>query len=429
MGPMYGMMRTVLSHMIKTGDLTVTDSSGARSQYGDKTGVPVHIHFKTKHAERAVALDPELKLAECFMDGEIDFLDGDIYTLLQIVFENTGPTVAIEPWMKALAKLRILFRRFQQMNTIARSSDNIKSHYDLSGELYDLFLDPDKQYSCAYFEKPNATLAEAQLAKKRHIAAKLLVKEGDNVLDIGCGWGGMGLYLARHLKANVTGVTLSEEQHGIANQRALDEGLSDRAKFELTDYRNIDDKFDRLVSVGMFEHVGVGHFAEYFQHVARLMKPDGVFLLHAIGRSDGPGATNPFIRKYIFPGGYIPALSEVLPHIEKAGLYVTDIEILRLHYAETLKAWREAFMANRERAKALYDERFCRMWEFYLAASESAFRWQNMMVFHIQIAHRQESVPLTRNYIEAEEKRLKRLDSAPKGANSEARAVKKSANA
>ncbi len=426
---MYGMLRTVLSHMIKTGDLTVTDSEGSRFQYGDKTGTPVHVQFKTKHAERAVALDPELKLAECFMDGEIDFLEGDIYTLLQVVFENTGPTAATEPWMKAAGKLRVLFRRFQQMNTISRSSSNIKSHYDLSGELYDLFLDPDKQYSCAYFDPPNATLAEAQLAKKRHIAAKMLVKEGDKVLDIGCGWGGMGLYLARHLKANVKGVTLSEEQHAIANQRAKDEGLADRAKFELTDYRNIDDKFDRLVSVGMFEHVGVGHFAEYFQHVARLMKPDGVFLLHAIGRADGPGATNPFIRKYIFPGGYIPALSEVLPHIEKAGLYVTDIEILRLHYAETLKAWREAFMANRDKAKALYDERFCRMWEFYLAASESAFRWQNMMVFHIQIAHKQEAVPLTRNYIEAEEKRLKRLDSAPKGANSEVRAVRKSMNA
>ena len=426
---MYGMMRTVLSHMIKIGDLTVTDSSGARSQYGDKTGTPVHVHFKTRHAERAVALDPELKLAECFMDGEIDFLEGDIYTLLQVIFENTGPTAATEPWMKALAKLRVVFRRFQQMNTISRSSSNVKSHYDLSGELYDLFLDPDKQYSCAYFDPPNATLAEAQIAKKRHIAAKMLVKEGDKVLDIGCGWGGMGLYLARYLKANVMGVTLSEEQHAIANQRAKDEGLTDRAKFELTDYRNIDDKFDRLVSVGMFEHVGVGHFAEYFQHVARLMKPDGVFVLHAIGRSDGPGATNPFIRKYIFPGGYIPALSEVLPHIEKAGLYVTDIEILRLHYAETLKAWREAFMANRDKAKALYDERFCRMWEFYLAASESAFRWQNMMVFHIQIAHKQEAVPLTRNYIEAEEKRLKRLDSAPKGANSEERTAKKSMNA
>src|SRR5690606_29896486 len=208
-------------------------------------------------------------------------------------------------------------------------SSNIKSHYDLSGELYDLFLDPDKQYSCAYFDPPNATLAQAQLAKKRHIAAKLLVNEGDRVLDIGCGWGGMGLYLARYLKANVTGVTLSEEQYTIANQRAAEEGLAERAKFQLTDYRKIDDKFDRLVSVGMFEHVGVGHFAEYFEHAARLMKPDGVFMLHAIGRADGPGATNPFIRKYIFPGGYFPALSAVLLLIEEAGLYVTDIDNLR----------------------------------------------------------------------------------------------------
>ncbi len=421
---MHAMLRIVLTHMIKTGDLTVTDSQGQTFRYGDKTGQPVHMRFNTAHAERAVAFDPELKLAECFMDGEIDFIGCDVYSLLQVVFENTGPIAMNEPWMRVLSRLRILFRRFQQMNSIRRSSSNIKSHYDLSGELYDLFLDPDKQYSCAYFDPPNATLAEAQLAKKRHIAAKMLVREGDKVLDIGCGWGGMGLYLARHLKARVTGVTLSEEQHAIANRRAAEEGLADRARFELKDYRKLDDRYDRLVSVGMFEHVGVGHFAEYFQHVARLMKPDGVFLLHAIGRADGPGATNPFIRKYIFPGGYIPALSEVLPHIEKAGLYVTDIEILRLHYAETLKAWREAFMANRDRAKALYDERFCRMWEFYLAASESAFRWQNMMVFHIQIAHRQEAVPLTRSYIEAEEKRLRRLDSAPRGANSETEAVK-----
>jgi len=426
---MHAMLRTVLSHMIKLGDLSVTDSEGNIFQYGNKTGEPVHMRFNTRHAERAVALDPELKLAECFMDGEIDFIDGDIYNLLKIVFENTGPTAANEPWMKAAGKFRVLFRRFQQMNTIARSSSNIKSHYDLSGALYDLFLDPDKQYSCAYFETPKATLAEAQLAKKRHIAAKLLIKEEQKILDIGCGWGGMGLYLARFLKANVTGVTLSEEQHAIANQRAVDEGLEDRAKFELKDYRKIDDQFDRLVSVGMFEHVGVGHFAEYFEHVARLMKPDGIFLLHAIGRADGPGATNPFIRKYIFPGGYIPALSEVMPHIEKAGLYVTDIEILRLHYAETLKEWRLAFLEHRDEAKALYDERFCRMWEFYLAASESAFRWQNMMVFHIQIAHRQDAVPLTRNYIEAEEKRLKRLDSAPKGANSETQTQKRSAKA
>ncbi len=273
---MYGMLRTV-SHMIKVGDLTVTDSDGAANQYGDKTGEPVHMRFNTRHAERAVAFDPELKLAECFMDGEIDFLNGDIYTLLKIVFENTGPTAATEPWMKAAGKFRVLFRRFQQMNNLARSSSNVKSHYDLSGALYDLFLDPDKQYSCAYFETPKATLAEAQLAKKRHIAAKLLVNEDDKILDIGCGWGGMGLYLARYLKANVTGVTLSEEQHAIANKRAVEEGLADRAKFQLTDYRNIDDQFDRLVSVGMFEHVGVGHFAEYFQHAARLLKKTAFF--------------------------------------------------------------------------------------------------------------------------------------------------------
>lgn len=422
---MNGMLRTVLDHMIKNGDLTVTDSAGTQFHFGDKTGTAVHIRFNNRKAERALAFNPELKLGESFMDGEIDFLEGDIYALLQMVFENTGPTAAKEPWMRLLTQMRILFRRFQQMNTIGRASNHIKSHYDLSSELYDLFLDSDKQYSCAYFDPANASLEEAQLAKKRHIAAKLLIEPGHKVLDIGCGWGGMGLYLARYLKANVTGVTLSEEQHIIANRRAVEEGLADQARFELKDYRHIDEKFDRLVSVGMFEHVGVGHFAEYFQHVARLMKPDGVFLLHAIGRADGPGATNPFIRKYIFPGGYIPALSEVLPHIEKAGLYVTDIEILRLHYAETLRAWREAFMANRDRAKALYDERFCRMWEFYLAGSESAFRWQNMMVFHIQITHKQDVVPLTRNYIEAEEKRLKRLDSAPKGANSESKAAKK----
>ncbi|KXF78081.1 cyclopropane-fatty-acyl-phospholipid synthase [Paramesorhizobium deserti] len=416
---MNALLRTVLNHLIKTGDLTVTDAEGVKHRFGDKTGDPRHIHIKTRRAERAIAINPELKLAEAYMAGDLDFLEGDMYGLLQLVFENAGPIAAKEPWMRAIDGARRAGRRLQQINTIARASWHVRHHYDLSGDLYRLFLDPDMQYSCAYFETPKATLAEAQLAKKRHIAAKLLVKPGHRLLDIGCGWGGLGLYMAKYLKADVTGVTLSEEQHAVANERATEEGLSSTARFNLQDYRSLQEPFDRIVSVGMFEHVGVNHFAEYFQHTARLLKRDGVFLLHAIGRSDGPGATNPFIRKYIFPGGYIPALSEVLPHIERAGLVVTDIEILRLHYAETLKAWREAFMANRDIAKSIYDERFCRMWEFYLAASESAFRWQNMMVFQIQIAHRQDAVPLTRNYIEAEEKRLKRLDSAPRGANTE----------
>jgi cyclopropane-fatty-acyl-phospholipid synthase len=416
---MNALLRTVLNHLIQRGNLTVTDADGVQHRFGDKTGDPLKIKLNSRRAERAIAINPELKLAEAYMDGDLDFIEGDVYALLQLVFENAGPVATKEPWMRAIDAARRAGRRLQQINTIGLASSHIKHHYDLSGDLYRLFLDPDMQYSCAYFEKPSATLAEAQLAKKRHIAAKLLVKPGQHLLDIGCGWGGLGLYMARYLGADVTGVTLSQEQYTIANQRAAKEGLAGTARFSLQDYRTLQEPFDRIVSVGMFEHVGVNHFAEYFHHTARLLKPGGVFLLHAIGRSDGPGATNPFIRKYIFPGGYIPALSEVLPHIERAGLIVTDIEILRLHYAETLKAWRDAFMANRDTAKAIYDERFCRMWEFYLAASESAFRWQNMMVFQIQIAHRQDAVPLTRNYIEAEEKRLKRLDSAPKVANTE----------
>lgn len=408
---MNSVLRVVLRQAIKKGDVRVTSSDGTVLRFGDGTGPAVHIRFNSAQAERSLAFNPELKLGECYMDGGYDIVEGDIYTLLQIIFENTGPTAATQIWMRVLSSMRVMFRRFQQMNNLMRSSSNVKSHYDLSGELYDLFLDPDQQYSCAYFETPDMSLVEAQLAKKRHIAAKLLINDDDKVLDIGCGWGGLGLYFARYLNANVTGVTLSEEQHAIANRRAKDLGLSDKADFLLKDYRHLDDKYDRISSVGMFEHVGVGHFKEYFQHVARLLKPDGVFLLHSIGRSDGPGATNPFIRKYIFPGGYIPALSEVIPHIERAGLIITDIEILRLHYADTLRAWREAFMARRDEAKALYDERFCRMWEFYLAGSESAFRWQDMMVFHIQIAHKQDAVPLTRNYIEAEEQRLRRIDS------------------
>ncbi|WP_439272558.1 class I SAM-dependent methyltransferase [Pseudochrobactrum sp. HB0163] len=403
-------LHSVLNRMIKTGNLNVHYANEQVRSYGN--GAPPHVSLiiRSKQAERALLFDPELKLGECFMDGEIDFTKGDIYTFLQLIFENTGATAAKEPWMRALNRLRRLFRSFQQMNTLSRSSRNVQHHYDLSGALYDLFLDPDKQYSCAYFETPQSSLAEAQLAKKRHIAAKLQVRPEDTLLDIGCGWGGLGLYFADFLDADVTGVTLSEEQYQIANQRARERGLDHQARFLLQDYRKLDRQFDRISSVGMFEHVGVPHYAEFFQQAARLLKPDGTMLLHSIGRSDEPSVTNPFIRKYIFPGGYIPSLSEVLPHIENSGLIITDIEILRLHYAETLKAWRSAFMAHRDQAKAIYDERFCRMWEFYLAASESAFRWQNMMVFQIQLAHKQTAVPLTRNYIEQEEKRLKKLE-------------------
>jgi cyclopropane-fatty-acyl-phospholipid synthase len=313
-------------------------------------------------------------------------------------------------WAKLQWWLRYLVRHTQQFNLRGRSRNNVARHYDLDGRLYSLFLDTDKQYSCAYFETPDASLEEAQLAKKRHLAAKLLVDPGDRVLDIGSGWGGLGLYLAEMTGADVTGVTLSTEQLQVSNARAAEKNLTQSAKFLLKDYRDIPGPFDRIVSVGMFEHVGIGGFDEYFQHVARLLKDDGVMLLHAIGRSGKPNATNPWIAKYIFPGGYIPSLSEVFASIERAGLYVTDTEILRLHYAETLKEWRRRFMANREEAKALYDERFCRMWEFYLAGSEISFRVDANMVFQIQLAKRQDVVPATRGYIGERDAKLRQRE-------------------
>jgi len=276
----------------------------------------------------------------------------------------------------------------------------VAHHYDLNGRLYSLFLDRDRQYSCAYFPTGTETLEEAQAAKKRLIAAKLcLDRPGLEVLDIGSGWGGLALTLARDFGARVTGITLSTEQLGEARARARAEGLSDRVRFELMDYRAMDRQFDRIVSVGMFEHVGVPHYDAFFHVVDRCLAPDGVALLHAIGRQGPPQATNPWIVKYIFPGGYCPALSEVLPAIERARLMTTDIEVLRLHYAETLRHWRRRFAASRDSIAALYDERFCRMFEFYLCGSELAFRREGLMIFQIQLSRALNTVPLTRDYI------------------------------
>ncbi len=412
---MISILKAVLSSLIESGRLEVITSDGQTHMFGPDPGPTVRIRFLSRAAERAIVLDPELALGEAFMDGSLVIEAGGIYDFLDLVTRHSR---GIPPgwWSKALGKLRYVLRRLHQHNTLGRARRNITHHYDLDSTLYRLFLDSDRQYSCAYFETPDATLEEAQLAKKRHLAAKLRLEPGQKVLDIGSGWGGLGLYLADLGDTDVTGVTLSDEQFGIANARAEERGLSDRARFLLRDYRTLDGPFDRIVSVGMFEHVGIGHIREYFDQVRRLLAPDGVVVLHSIGRFDGPGQTNPWIHKYIFPGGYIPALSEVIPAIEKSGLKITDIEILRLHYAETLKAWRERFMARREEAAALYDERFCRMWEFYLAASETAFRNQDMMVFQIQLARNQDAVPLTRDYIhlaEAELRKRERLRTHP----------------
>jgi cyclopropane-fatty-acyl-phospholipid synthase len=405
------LLRYFLQQFIRRGTMTFTTAAGTKFTCGDGTGQHVFVRFLTTDAERRILINPELALGEIYMDGSFVVESGSIADALAILMNQPE---FLSRWAKLQWWLRYLGRHVRQFNPRGRARNNVAHHYDLDGRLYSLFLDSDLQYSCAYFEKPETTLDDAQLAKKRHIAAKLLVRRGDRVLDIGSGWGGLGLYLAELTGANVTGVTLSTEQLQTSNSRAAERNLSQSAKFLLEDYRDVPGPFDRIVSVGMFEHVGVDFYNTYFKRCAELLTEDGVMLLHSIGRSEGPDSTNPWIAKYIFPGGYIPALSEVMPAIERAGLLVCDIEILRLHYAETLKAWRERFMARREEAVQLYDERFARMWEFYLAASEMAFRKQNLMNFQIQLTRRQGIVPMTRDYVAREEARLRGLEKGKK---------------
>lgn len=403
------LLRFVLSRYLRRGSLTITTASGKAFTFGDGSGQAVAVRLTTPSATRRLILDPELALGELFMDGELVMERGSIADLLAVVLSQPD---MMPRWARLQWRVRYIFRHAQQFNPRQRARTNVAHHYDLDARLYSLFLDADKQYSCAYFEGPDASLDDAQLAKKRHLAAKLLIDQGDRVLDIGSGWGGLGLYLAEMTGADVTGVTLSTEQLEVANARAQEMRLGDTARFLLQDYRDIPGPFDRIVSVGMFEHVGVDHYETYFRRCAELLADDGVMVMHSIGRPEGPGITNPWIAKYIFPGGYIPALSEVLPAIERAGLLVSDIEILRLHYAETLKAWRERFMARREEAVRLYDERFALMWEFYLASSEMSFRKQNMINFQIQLTKRQDVVPFTRDYIGEAEARLRGIERA-----------------
>jgi cyclopropane-fatty-acyl-phospholipid synthase len=400
------LLRYFLSQFIRRGAMNFTTASGAKFSCGEGTGNPVAVRFLTTEAERRVLLNPELALGEAYMDGTFVVENGSIADALAILLDQ--PEI-LPRWAKLQWWLRYLIRHARQFNPRDRAKHNVERHYDLDGRLYSLFLDADKQYSCAYFETPEASLEDAQLAKKRHLAAKLLIRRGDRLLDIGSGWGGLGLYLAEMTGANVTGVTLSTEQLQVSNARAAEKNLTS-AKFLLEDYRDIPGPFDRIVSVGMFEHVGVDFYETYFARCAELLTDDGVMMLHSIGRSEGPDVTNPWITKYIFPGGYIPALSEVMPAIERAGLLVCDIDILRLHYAETLKVWRERFMARRQEAVRLYDERFARMWEFYLASSEMSFRKQNLMNFQIQLTKRQGVVPMTRDYIGREETKLREIE-------------------
>ncbi len=394
------LLKRLLKKKIRTGSLRVIDAAGRTTEAGDGTGPALTLRFKTASIVRKLALNPALHLPEGYMNGEIEIEGGSIYDFLLLIKRNggRGNKSGAESWNKSLQKL---VRRAFQFNPARVSSRNARHHYDLDAEMYRLFLDADMQYSCGYFENESDSLETAQAAKKRHIAAKLCIEPGMRVLDIGCGWGGMAIYLARECGAEVVGVTLSPEQRRIAEARAAEAGVADRVRILEQDYRAVEGPFDRIVSVGMFEHVGVAHYAEFFNKVRALLSDDGIAVLHTIARRNGPSATNAFIRKYIFPGGYSPAISEIVPPIERTKMFINDIEIWRDHYGHTCRHWRERFAANRSKAAELYDERFCRMWEFYLATSELTFMHGSHIVTQLQLSKARSAVPRTRNYIEA----------------------------
>jgi cyclopropane-fatty-acyl-phospholipid synthase len=391
------MFDRLLSRGIKRGCITVIDPSGRRQSFG-QGGPSVTVRVADRATDWSLALNPALKVGEAYMDGTLTIEEGSLYDLIDIGMANSSD-IESDGWQRVVTAFHTVARWWHQHNPIGLAREHVAHHYDLSRRLFELFLDESMQYSCAYFIRPSMTLAEAQIAKMRHIASKLVLEPGMRVFDIGCGWGGLGIFLAKHCDVEVVGVTLSKEQHELATQRAREAGVDKQVTFKLQDYRLETGSYDRIVSVGMFEHVGVKHYREFFGSVERLLKPTGAALLHAIGRRGGPGFTNPWLRKYIFPGGYSPALSEVVPVVEKTGMWITDIEVLRLHYAETLRAWRDNFNRHRAEIARIYDERFCRMWEFYLIGSELSFRHNFNMVWQMQMARDVETVPVTRDYM------------------------------
>jgi len=393
------LFQKLMQKVVEEGNLRIIDAGGRVHDCGDGSGPRSTLRMHNRRIAYKLVLNPPLYLGEAYMDGEVTLEEGSLRDFIDILARNY---TALEnnKLVKLCFALARHTRRFKQYNPIGTARKNVAHHYDLSGALYDLFLDADRQYSCAYFRGGEESLEQAQADKKLHLAAKLYFnRPGMKLLDIGSGWGGLGLYLARAGDCDVTGVTLSTEQHRVSQERAKEAGLDERVKFHLRDYREDNDRYDRIVSVGMFEHVGKQNYKEFFEKISDLLEDDGVCLLHSVGRINDPGPVNPFIRKYIFPGSDVPTLGEVLPAIEDAMLTVTDVEVLRLHYADTLRIWEERFQANRDKIAELYDERFCRMWEVYLVGCEMGFRHQGLMVFQIQITKNFTALPLTRDYI------------------------------
>jgi cyclopropane-fatty-acyl-phospholipid synthase len=403
------LLNAMLSRIVRIGTLEVEDAEGHVHRHVGTVEPFARVKLHDTSLYTALVWDPDLKAGEAYMDGTLTIEQGTLRDFLTIFAINRGVSRKL-PIQKPLRKLAKRLKAVFQRNTMIQSRRNVAHHYDLSNELYSLFLDAGLNYSCAYFRSPTDTLEQAQQNKLRHIAAKLNLQPGHRILDIGCGWGGMAIYLAQHFDVHVTGVTLSVEQLRLAEERAKQLGFAQKIEFKLTDFREVSGKFDRITSIGMLEHVGISYLPQYFSKVQSLLKDDGVALIHAIGRKGGPGATGKWLRKYIFPGGYSPALSETFAAIEASGLWVTDTEIWRLHYAQTLSAWHDRFEANRDKAAALLGERFCRMWEFYLLTSELSFRYFKHMVFQIQLTKSVDTLPLQRDYMLQAEQALMKVD-------------------
>ena len=398
------LLNSMMARFVKVGTLIIIDADGVQHQHGTGEEPKSTVRLKDKKLYRKLFLNPELHAGEAYMDGSLVIEGGNIRDLLKIFALNRSGLRG-HPVQKILKAWLKRIRKWHQRNPAAASRKNVQHHYDLSNEFYKLFLDENMQYSCGYWPSEDISLEEAQRLKMAHIAAKLNLKPGMRVLDIGCGWGGLSIYIAQNFDCEVVGVTLSDEQLALGQARVKAAGLEDKVSLRLQDYRHVQETFDAIVSVGMFEHVGVAHYEEYFSAIRDRLTDDGCALVHSIGRKGGPGTNGAWIRKYIFPGGYSPALSETFAEIEKSGLWVTDCEILRLHYAHTLREWDKRFQANRDKVAEMFDEAFCRMWEFYLIVSEFSFRHGKHMNFQIQLSKTVGALPLSRNYmIEAEEK-------------------------
>ncbi|TCL69785.1 cyclopropane-fatty-acyl-phospholipid synthase family protein [Rhizobium sp. BK251] len=392
-----------LSHMMKSfirkGSLIVIDADGKRHVFSGEPGPQVTMRLTDKRLYRTLVFNAELAAGEAYMDGTMRFEEGSTLRDFLTLFSINRLSLGSYPIQKILRAVKMRFRKSQQSNRKGQAQQNVAHHYDLGNDFYKLFLDDNMLYSCAYFRDAGDTLEQAQRNKLRLLAAKLCLEPSMRILDIGCGWGDLALYLAGLEKVEVVGVTLSKEQQALATKRAEEAGLSNRVRFELKDYRDVEGSFDRIVSVGMFEHVGVHHYDEFFKKLNALMPDDGIAVLHSIGHMSPPGMASAWLRKYIFPGAYSPALSEVFSVVEQNSLWVMDLEFLRVHYATTLAHWGERFEKNRDKVIAMYDERFARMWEFYLISAEMMFRTGSQLVFHMQLSRKRDAAPIVRDYI------------------------------